>query len=230
MPSLTQAAGRARDGWLATADAELLLGAYGIAVPRSVLVRTPSQAAAAQADLGGPVVVKVAAAIHKSDVGGVRLGVSSPAAAANAFRGVRADLEAAGLAELAGEILVQEQLGAGQEMIVGASRDPLLGPLVVVGLGGRLVEVLGDVAVRTAPLGDDDVTDMVQSLASYRLLTGFRGGPPLDLDALYDVLRAVSSIVEDHPEVAEMDLNPVFVLEKGAVAADVRVRLVGAAP
>ncbi|MGA3221291.1 MAG: acetate--CoA ligase family protein, partial [Acidimicrobiales bacterium] len=224
-PFLVQARERARDGWLATADAEALLGAYGIAVPRSVHVRTPGEAEAALAELGCPVVLKVAAAIHKSDVGGVRLGVTTPAAAAQAVRAIRADLRSAGMAELADELLVQEQVDAGQEMIVGFNRDPLLGPLVVVGLGGRLVEVLSDVAVRVAPLTDDDVADMVQSLASYRLLTGYRGGPSLDLEALCEVLRAVSALADDYPEIVEMDLNPLFVLEKGAVAADVRARL-----
>jgi acyl-CoA synthetase (NDP forming) len=206
-------------------DAEALLGAYGIAVPRSIAVRTPSEAEAAQAELGGTVVLKVAAAIHKSDVGGVKLGVTTPAEAAQAVRAIRADLGSAGLAELAGEIVVQEQVVAGQEMIVGVNRDALLGPLVVVGLGGKLVEVLGDVAIRVAPLGDEDVTDMVRSLKSFPLLTGYRGEPPVDLDALYEVLRAVSALAEDHPEILEMDLNPLFVLEKGAVAVDVRARL-----
>ena len=172
-------------------------------------------------------VVKVAAAIHKSDVGGVRLGVTTPAAAAQAARAIGADLQGAGMAELADLLLVQEQIGTGLEMIVGANRDPLLGPVVVVGLGGRLVEVLGDIAVRVAPLGDEDIIDMVQSLVAYPLLTGYRGGPLLDVEALHDVLRRVSAIAEDYPEIAEMDLNPLFVLEKGAVAADVRVRLCG---
>ncbi len=217
---------RAHDGWLAPADAEALLGAYGIAVPRSVPVRTPDEAAAAQVELGCPVVVKLAAAIHKSDVGGVRLGVTTPAAAAEAVRSVRAGLRAAGMAELGAELLVQEQVEKGQEMIVGTTRDPLLGPLVVVGLGGRLVEVLGDVNVRVAPLRDEDVTEMVETLVSYPLLTGYRGGPVLDVDALHEVLRGVSAMAEDYPEIAEMDLNPLFVLEKGAVAADVRARLV----
>jgi acetyltransferase len=151
--------------------------------------------------------------------------VTTPAGAAQAARSVRADLQAAGMAELAEELLVQEQIGTGQEMIVGTNRDPLLGPLVIVGLGGRLVEVLGDVAVRVAPLRDEDVTEMVQTLVSYPLLTGYRGGPVLDVDALHDVLRSVSAMAQDWPEIAEMDLNPLFVLEKGAVAADVRVRL-----
>jgi acyl-CoA synthetase (NDP forming) len=224
-PLLAQARRRARDGWLATVDAEALLSAYDIAVPRSVRVRTPGEAEAAQAELGGTVVVKVAAAIHKSEAGGVRLGVTTPSAAANAVRAIRADFESSGIAGLADEIVVQEQIGAGQEMIVGANRDALLGPLVVVGLGGTLVELLGDVAVGVAPLSDDDIADMVQSLSSYRLLTGYRGEPPLDVEALYQVLRGVSAIVSDHPEIAEMDLNPLFLLEKGAVAADVRARL-----
>jgi acyl-CoA synthetase (NDP forming) len=224
-PLLARAGRRTRDGWMTTADAEALVGAYGIGVPRSILVRTPDEAEAAQAELGGTVVVKVAAAIHKSEVGGVRVGVTTPAAAADAVRAVRADLGSAGMAGLAEEMVVQEQVGAGLEMIVGAHRDSLIGPLVVVGLGGKLVELLADVAVGVVPLSAEDVADMVQSLKSYRLLTGYRGEPPLDVDALCEVLRAVSAIAQDHPEIAEMDLNPLFVLEKGAVAVDIRVRL-----
>jgi len=216
---------RARDGWLATGDAEALLSAYGIAVPESWLVRTPSEAEAAQAELGCPVVVKIAAGLHKSDVGGIRLGVTTPKAAADAVLAIRADMGPAGMAELADEIQVQEQVNAGQEMIVGVNRDPLLGPLVMVGLGGKLVQLLGDVALRVAPLTDRDVEDMVQSLKSYRLLTGYRGTPPLDYGALCQVVTKVSAIAVNHPEISEMDINPLFVLEKGAVAADVRVRL-----
>jgi acyl-CoA synthetase (NDP forming) len=110
-------------------------------------------------------------------------------------------------------------------MIVGVNHDPLLGAVVMVGLGGKLVEVLGDVALRIAPLTDNDIEEMLQSLKSYRLLTGYRGAPALDVDALRQVLHRVSALVDDLPEIAEMDLNPVFVLEKGAVAADVRIRL-----
>jgi acyl-CoA synthetase (NDP forming) len=223
-------AGRnATDGWLDPLDAQSLLDAYGIAVPRAFRVRTPAEAEAAQAELGRTAVVKLAAAIHKSDVGGVRLGVSTPAAAADAVRTIRADLERAGLGAVVAELLVQEQIDSGQEMIVGVNRDRLLGPVVMVGLGGRLVEVLGDVAVRIAPLTDADVEEMLRSLKSYRLLTGYRGAPALDVDALSQVLHRVSALVDDLPEIAEMDLNPVFVLEKGAVAADVRVRVTGSA-
>ena len=216
---------RASDGWLAAADAQALLDAYGIAMARAVRVRTPAEAEAAQIKLGCTVAVKVAAAIHKSDVGGLRLGVTTPVGAADAVRAIRADLESAGLAAVATEFLVQEEIESGQEMIVGVNRDPLVGSLVMVGLGGTLVELLGDVAVRVAPLTDNDVEDMLQSLRSYRLLTGYRGAPALDVDALRQMLHRVSALVDDVTEIAEMDLNPVFVLQKGAVAADVRVRL-----
>ncbi|MGO8875458.1 MAG: acetate--CoA ligase family protein [Acidimicrobiales bacterium] len=219
------ARGGANDGWLAAPDCQALLEAYGIEVVRSRRVRTPDEAAAAQIELAGPVVVKVAAAVHKSDVGGIRLGVTTPTAAADAVRTIRAELEWAGMARLADEFLVQEQIESGQEMIVGLNHDPSLGPLVLVGLGGTLAEVLGDVAVRVAPLTDDDIGEMLKALRSYRLLTGFRGSPVLDVAALRSVLRGVSALGDDVPEIAEMDLNPVFVLEKGAVAADVRIRL-----
>jgi len=222
---LVAAAGRrASGGWLTAPDAEGLLEAYSIAVVRSRLVRTPGEAEAAQVELGCTVVVKVAAAIHKSDVGGVRLGVTTPAAAADAVRAIRSDMEYAGIAEFATELLVQEQIESGQEMIVGVNHDPLLGPLVLVGLGGKFAELLGDVAVRLAPLTDHDIEDMLQSLRSYRLLTGYRGTPALDVDALRQMLHGVSALVDDLPEIAEMDLNPVFVLENRAVAADVRIR------
>ena len=216
---------RASDGWLAAADAQELLDAYGIATARAVRVRTPAEAEAAQTELGCTVVVKVAAAIHKSDVGGLRLGVTTPVGTADAVREIRADLESAGLAAAATEFLVQEEIGSGQEMIVGVRHDPLIGSLVMVGIGGTLVELLGDVAVRIAPLTDNDVEDMLGSLKSYRLLTGYRGAPALDVDALRQLLHRVSALADDLPEIAEMDLNPVFVLQNGAVAADVRIRL-----
>ena len=214
-------------GWASAEAAAQLLAAYGIPAARSRLVRTPAQAAAAQAELGGPVVVKIAAAIHKSDVGGVALGISTPQAAAQAVTTIRAALTEAGLAGQAREFLVQEQIGDGVEMIVGVTHDPAFGPLVLAGLGGTIVEVLGDVAVRITPLSNTDVDEMLRSLRSYRLLTGYRQSPPLDVAAFAELLHRVSAMVEDIPEIAELDLNPVFVRQHGAVVADVRIRLTG---
>ena len=214
-------------GWADAEEAGELLAAYGIAAARRRLVRTPAEAAAAQAELGGLVVVKIAAAIHKTDVGGVALGIDSPQAAADAVTAIRATLTDAGIARHAREFLVQEQIRDGVEMIVGVSHDPAFGPLVLAGLGGTTVEVLGDMAVRITPLSNTDVNEMLRSLRSYRLLTGYRQSPPLDVAAFAELLHRVSAMVEDIPEIAELDLNPVFVRKHGAVVADVRVRLTG---
>ena len=212
-------------GWADAKTAGELLAAYGISAARSRLVRTPAQAAAAQAEFGGPVAVKIAAAIHKSDVGGVALGIDSPHAAAEAVTAIRAILTEAGIAEHAAEFLIQEQIRDGVEMIVGVTHDPAFGPLVLAGLGGTFVEVLKDVAVRITPLSDTDVDEMLRSLRSYRLLTGYRQSPPLDVAALAELLHRVSAMVEDIPEITELDLNPIFVRQHGAVVADIRVRL-----
>jgi len=214
-------------GWADAKTAGELLAAYGITTARSRLVRTPAQAAAAQAEFGGPVAVKIAAAIHKSDVGGVALGIDSPQAAAEAVTAIRAIVAEAGVAEHAAEFLIQEQIRDGVEMIVGVTHDPAFGPLVLAGLGGTFVEVLGDVAVRITPLSDTDVDEMLRSLRSYRLLTGYRQSPPLDVAAFAELLHRVSAMVEDIPEITELDLNPVFVRQHGAIVADVRIRLTG---
>ena len=220
-------AGQPGGGWASAEAAAGLLAAYGIPAVRSRLVRTPAEAAAAQAELGGPVAVKIAAAIHKSDVGGVALGLTTPQAAADAVTAIRARLSGAGLAGQAAEFLVQEQIRDGIEMIVGVTHDPAFGPLVLAGLGGTAVEVLGDVAVRITPLSNTDVDEMLHTLRSYRLLTGYRQSPPLDVAAFAELLHRVSTMVEDIPEIAELDLNPVFVRQDGAVVADARVRLTG---
>ncbi|HVA07283.1 MAG TPA: GNAT family N-acetyltransferase [Acidimicrobiales bacterium] len=212
-------------GWADAAVAQGLLDAYGISTVRTRRVHTPEEAAAAQAELGGTVAVKIAAAIHKSDVGGVALGLDSPSAASEALVAIRRSLNDAGLAEHTGEFLVQEQVVDGVEMIVGVNHDPAFGPLVLAGLGGTMVELLGDVAIRITPLSDTDVDEMLRSLRSYRMLTGYRNSPPLDVAAFAELLHRVSALVEDVPELTELDLNPVFVRRKGAVVADVRIHL-----
>jgi len=222
---MAQARCRAHDGWLGAGDVEALLRAYGIAQARAVLVRTPQDAQDAQAELGCTVAVKLTAPIHKSDVGGVRLGISTPAQAADAVEELRETLESRQMSWAASEFLVQEQISSGQEMIVGVKRDQLLGPVVMVGLGGKLVEVLSDVAFGMAPLSNEDVDELLRSLKSYCLLTGFRGAGALDVEALTQVVQRASVLAHDLDEVVEMDLNPVFVLDKDALVVDARIRL-----
>ncbi len=212
-------------GWLDAASALELLEAYGIATVRSQVVHTPEEAHDVQARWGVTVVVKVAAAIHKSDVGGVVVGVESPSAAAEAVRTIIASMTRAGAADNANEFLVQEQITDGVEMIVGVNHDPSFGPVVMAGWGGTMVEIAADVALRVTPLSDIDVDEMIRSLRCYPLLTGYRNSPPLDVAGFTDLLQRVNTLVEDVPEVAELDFNPVFVRPHGAVVADVRIRL-----
>jgi acetate---CoA ligase (ADP-forming) len=179
------------------------------------------------ARIDAPVAVKVAASIHKADIGGVTLGLTTPGEVEEAIRDMRASLTEQGLGQHAEAFLVQEMITDGIEMVVGVTHDPSFGPIVLTGAGGTLVELLRDVSVRITPLTDVDVDQMLGSLRMAPLLSGYRGSPPADVTALQDLLYRINAMVEDLPEVAELDLNPVFVRSDGdgVVAADVRMKL-----
>jgi acetyl coenzyme A synthetase (ADP forming)-like protein len=213
--------------WLTSAEAGSILDAYGVPLARARIVATADEGAAVQAEFGTPVAVKVAAPIHKTDVGGIELGLDSPDAVRDAIERITAALHAADLGEHAGSFLVQEMVGEGIEMVVGVTHDPSFGPIVMAGMGGTLVELIRDVSVRVTPLTDQDVRDMLVDLRMAPLLTGYRGSPPADVGALKDLLYRINAMVEDLPEVAELDLNPVFVRPdgQGVVAVDVRMKL-----
>jgi acyl-CoA synthetase (NDP forming) len=167
--------------------------------------------------------------LHKSDVGGVILGLRSPTEVASAVGSLRRRVEAAG-SSLEGVVL-QREVPGGVEALVGVARDPTFGPLLVCGLGGVVVEVLRDVSFRLTPVTDLDAEEMIDRLRSRRLLDGYRGSPPADRAALVDTILRVSALVEAAPEIAEVDLNPVKVLEpgRGAVVVDGRIRVAPAA-
>lgn len=213
--------------WLDAQTAAELLGHYGVPLAAARLVDSPQAAAEVQRELGVPVAVKVAAPIHKADVGGVELGLDTPAAAAAAVERIERALTDHELEEHLGRYLVQEMVGDGIEMVVGVTHDPSFGPLVVAGAGGTHVELLRDVSVRITPLTDVDVAEMLARLRMAPLLGGYRGAPPADVAALEDLLHRINAMVEDLPEVVELDLNPVFVREDGhgVAAADVRLKL-----
>jgi acetyl coenzyme A synthetase (ADP forming)-like protein len=212
--------------WLTAHQTEQLLQAFGIATARTHGVATPEEAAAAQQSLGGSVAVKLAAPIHKTELEGVRLGLQTPDEAADAVRDMAAKLRAEGRQDLLDHgFVVQEMVADGVEMALGVSHDPSFGPVLMVGLGGTLVELLADVSLRIHPLTDHDVDDMLVGLQGYPLLTGYRGSEPVDVLALKNVLFRLSALVEAVPEIDELDLNPLFVRTSGVAAVDARIRL-----
>jgi acetate---CoA ligase (ADP-forming) len=218
--------------WLAPDEVALLLDCYGLPLAPWRLASTPEAAAAAAGELGGPVAVKAVAPglIHKTEAGAVRLGLAGAERVRAAAAAMADGVAAAG--HQVERFLVQRMVPAGVEMLVGVVHDPSFGPVVACGAGGTAVELLRDVQVRITPLTDADASAMVRSLVTFPLLDGYRGAPPTDVPALEDLLLRVGALVEAHPEVAELDLNPVMVRPRGegAVVVDARVRVEAAPP
>ncbi len=210
-------------GWLAPDEIERLLSCYALPMAHARLAATPEDAGAAAAELGGPVALKGVGPkiVHKTEIGGVRLALSGAEEVARAAREMAGAIEAQGLSI---EAFIVQPMVEGVEMLVGVVHDPLFGPVVACGAGGTAVELVRDVAVRITPLSDLDAAEMVRSLATFPLLDGYRGAPKPDVSALEDVLLRVGAMVEAHPEIGEMDLNPVMVQEHGAVVVDARIR------
>ena len=218
--------GASEPRWLDPTDVETILRAVGIGVAAAAEVE-PASAAAAADELGYPLVVKAVAAglVHKTEVGGVVLGLRSAAEVTDAVRLLRERLAAHEL--VLERVLLQRQVSTRVEALVGVTTDPTFGPLLVCGIGGVLVELVRDVAYRLPPVSDVDAGEMLDRLRAARLLTGYRGQPPADRAALVDVVRRVSALVEIVPELCELDLNPVAVqaVGEGAVVLDARIRV-----
>ena len=212
---------------LTAPEAKELCEAYGITVPGEALAKSATAAAAAAAKIGFPVVMKIVSPqiLHKTEAGGVILGVKSAQEAEAAYTQLLNNAHNYDpKAEIQG-VQVQQMLGGGQEVIIGAVTDPAFGKLVAFGLGGVLVEVLKDITFRLAPASSEDALSMLDSIAAAEILRGVRGAPPVDRTTLANMIERVSHLVSDFSEIAELDLNPVFATEHGAIAADVRVVL-----
>jgi acyl-CoA synthetase (NDP forming) len=215
------------EDWLEPSEIDRLFSCYGLPLARQLQASTAEEATAAASRLGGPVALKAVGPVHKTDVGGVRVGLAATEVAA----------EADAMAERVrshGETLegftVQEVVADGVEMLVGITADPEFGPIVACGAGGVTVELVRDAAVGIAPLTDVEASEMVRSLATFPLLDGFRGAPKKDVGALEDVILRISRLAVDQPAIAEIDCNPVIVLERGAVIVDARVHVRPPAP
>ena len=219
-----RAAGRNTMG---DAEAQTILKAYGIATPQSTVAATPDEAVAYCEQIGYPVVMKIASPdiLHKSDVGGIIVGVRNADEVRSAFDTL---LQRAKAHMLEAEIWgaqVQEMVTDAREIIIGMNRDPQFGPLVMFGLGGIYVEVLKDVTFRVAPMSRIQASEMVSSINAYQLLTGVRGQAAADIEAIVDTILRISQLVTDFDEIAEMDINPLLVRSEGAVAVDMRLIL-----
>jgi len=220
------------EGRLSIGDSEAreILEAYGLRIPKSKVASTPEQVVAFANEIGYPVVLKIASPdiLHKTDVGGVRVGLSNEEEVFDAFelmvyRAQRYVPEA----RIWG-CLVQEMMPpGGLEVLVGMNRDPQFGPLVTFGLGGIYVEALKDVTFRIAPFSRQEAQAMLDEIKAYALLEGVRGNPPVDKDAIVDTILRMGQLVQEFPEIVEFDINPLIVFSKGqgAVAIDMRLIL-----
>jgi acyl-CoA synthetase (NDP forming) len=212
-------------GALPYAESRRVLEAYGVRFCRETIASTAEEAVAAARSIGFPVVVKADAPglLHRTESGGVQADVRDPAGVREACRHLRAKAGAQ-------RFLVQERVGPGVELLLGARRDPIFGPVVVVGTGGILTEVIQDVSVRLAPVVNAEVEEMLGEGVRARLLAGPRGLPAAASPPLVDAIRSVSDLICSEPRVVEIDVNPVIVAGRVAVAVDALVVLVGEAP
>ncbi|MDI6873619.1 acetate--CoA ligase alpha subunit [Candidatus Solincola sp.] len=214
---------------LVEVEAREVLNAYGLPVARTRLATNLEECIRAAREIGYPVVVKIASPLilHKTDVGGVVVGIRDTDELVNAYEAVTSAARKFVPAASIWGVLVQEMLPPSRELIVGMSRDAQFGPLLMIGLGGIYVEVLGDVSFRLAPVSEEEAAEMLRELKSYGLLKGARGEKAADIDAVVESILRISQLVLDFPEIAEMDINPLRVLEegKGCLAADARIVL-----
>ena len=208
-------------------ESKQILDAAGIECTETRLARTRAEALALSEAFGYPVVLKVSstAITHKSDAGGVRVNLRNGAEVEAAYDGIMQSAQQKFPQAMIEGISVQRMARPGIEVIMGMTRDPNFGPVLMFGLGGVLVEVLQDVAFGIAPLEGKDAADMIGQVKGRKLLDGYRGQDPVDKACLEDMLLKLSGFVDGRPEIAEIDMNPVFARKDGALVVDARIIL-----
>jgi acetate---CoA ligase (ADP-forming) len=216
-------------GWLSTEETRAVLLALGLPVAPGGVARSADAAVAMARSIGFPVAVKLAShqIVHKTEMGGIFLHVQDEAGVRQAFEAIRHRLDQEGKLTAMQGVLVQPMVAGVVEVMVGVTTDPLFGPLIAFGLGGVHVEILGDVRFRVTPLTDRDASDMVREIRGYRLLEGYRGHEPADVKALEEILLRISLLVEEVPEITELDLNPILARPpgEGCQIVDARLRV-----
>ncbi|MDH7563822.1 MAG: acetate--CoA ligase family protein [Candidatus Bathyarchaeota archaeon] len=208
-------------------EAKAVCREYEIPVVRTELAETQEKAAKLANEIGYPVVLKIVSpdVLHKSDVGGVALNLKNTNEVKTAYNSIIKNVKKHNAKARITGILVQEMAPPSTEVIVGVTKDPQFGPALMFGLGGVFVEVLKDVTFRIAPVSEEEARQMISEVKAYPLLKGYRNTPPADIEAIVKILLNTSRLVMDHPEIKELDLNPIMVYQKGAKTVDARIIL-----
>ncbi len=208
-------------------EGQEVLRAYGFPVPKSILATKDKEAIQAAKKIGFPVVMKIASPqiIHKSDAGGVKVGLKNPKEVRAAFKEIIKNAKKYDKKAVIKGVLVQEMVKGGKETIIGSKLEPGFGPVVMFGMGGIYVEVLKDVTFRLAPVTDTEADEMISSIKTSKLLQGVRGEKPSDTKKLSECIQRLSQLVTDFKEIKELDMNPVLVFEKGCKVVDIRIGL-----
>jgi acetyltransferase len=206
-------------------EALSLVAAKGLDCAAFALADSPGMASEIAQKQGFPVALKISSPdiVHKSDAGGVQLNLDTPAEVEKAYDELLARVRKSFPQAQIDGVLVNKMAPPGQEVIIGMNRDPQFGPIILFGLGGVLVEIFRDVALRHPPLTREDAFEMIQDIKGYPVLAGYRGQPPVDMNALADCLVAVAQLAEENPKIVEIDLNPVFSYPQSALVADARI-------
>jgi acyl-CoA synthetase (NDP forming) len=208
-------------------EAKNMLQKAGIPVVETRLARTKKEAVAISREIGFPVAMKIISPdiSHKSDIGGVKLGLTSLTQVGNAYTEITSSvLQKMPQARIEG-VSVQKMARPGVELIIGMNHDPQFGPVLMFGLGGILVEVLKDVSFRLVPITLRDAAEMVREIKGFVLLQGYRGQEPVNIPYLEELLVKVSNFIEKNPQIKELDLNPLFAYQDSIVAVDARIVL-----
>ncbi|MFC2172684.1 acetate--CoA ligase family protein [Acidobacteriota bacterium] len=211
-------------------EAHEIFNAYGLPVLKNRLARTLEDVAGIVEDLMPPLAMKVMSAhvIHKSDVGGVVLGIETVQAARDAYEGIVAQVKASLPDAVIDGVLMEEMAGEGVEVIAGGHRDEKFGPMIMFGMGGRMVEVWKDVTFRLSPMWRISAERMIRQIRGFKLLQGVRGTPPSDIDAAAECILRLAQLMHEYPEIKEFDINPLILypVGQGAAVADGRMTLV----
>jgi acyl-CoA synthetase (NDP forming) len=208
-------------------EAKELLREYGIPVPDFKLIKSDDEIAGLAKEINFPIVMKIVSPdiIHKTDAGGVKLNIKDEKEAKLAYQGIISQAKKYNNEAKISGAIVYTMVPQGTEIIMGMMKDPHFGPVIMFGLGGIFVEVLKDISFRILPIEERDAREMITEIKGYEILKGIRGEPPRDIQAIEEVLMKVSKLTMENPKVNEIDLNPIFVFEKGLQVVDARMIL-----